>query len=295
MNPIPRRTFLQSSLASITTALGTQVPALSHSAPLPATSGIAPPAAGSQFIDVNVSLSHWPFRRLAADETPALAERLRKNGVTQAWCGSFDGILHRDIASVNHRLAEECAQHGPGLLRPVGSINPTLPDWRHDLAQCVKVHGMKAIRLHPNYHSYTLDDPAFLELLAAATKEGLFIQIAAQIEDQRTQSPLVKMAPVDLKPLSAALEKVPQARIMVLNASRVMSMTALRGLPVWIDIAMLESVGGIENLLKDWPVDKIVFGSHAPFFYWEAARLKLQESELSPAQLAAITHGNALL
>lgn len=295
MNPIPRRTFLQSSLAAVSTALGTQVAATAQAAPLPAATGIAPPAAGSQFIDVNVSLSHWPFRRLVGDETAAMAERLQKNGVTQAWCGSFDGILHRDIASVNRRLAEECAQHGPDLLIPVGSIHPLLPDWRHDLEQCVKTHGMKAIRLHPNYHAYKLDAPAFLELLEAATSQGLFIQIVAQLEDQRTQHPLVQMAPVDLKPLSAALEKVPQARIMVLNTSRVMSMTALRGLPVWIDIAMLEGVGGIENLLKDWPADKIVFGSHAPFFYWEAARLKLQESALPPAQLAAITHGNALL
>lgn len=292
MNPIPRRTFLQSSLAAVTTALSTQAPA--QAASQSAAAGLPQPLAGSQFIDVNVSLSRWPFRRLVGDETPAMAERLRANGVTQAWCGSFEGILHRDIASVNRRLAEECAQHDPGLLLPVGSIHPLLPDWRYDLQQCVKTHGMKAIRLHPNYHAYKLDAPAFLELLEAATNEGLFIQIVAQLEDQRTQHPLVQIAPVDLKPLAAALEKVPQARLMILNASRTMSMTALRGLPVWIDIAMLEGVGGIENLLKDWPEDKIVFGSHAPFFYWEAARLKLQESALSPAQLAAITHGNAL-
>ncbi|MEN3943278.1 amidohydrolase family protein [Prosthecobacter sp. SYSU 5D2] len=295
MNPIPRRTFLQSSLAAVTTALGTQTAATVQAAPLPASAGIAPPAPGSPFIDVNVTLSHWPFRRLVGDETPDMMERLRKNGVTLAWCGSFDGILHRDIASVNRRLVEECAQHGPGLLMPVGSIHPLLPDWRHDLEQCMRTHGMKAIRLHPNYHAYKLDDPAFLELLEAATKEGLFIQIVAQLEDQRTQHSLMQAAPVDLKPLAAALDKMPQARIMVLNASRVMSMTTLRGLPVWIDIAMLEGVGGVENLLKDWPADKIVFGSHAPFFYWESARLKLQESALSPAQLAAITHGNALL
>ena len=69
----------------------------------------------------------------------------------------------------------------------------------------------------------------------------------------------------------------------------------MRGTGVWLDIAMLEGVGGVEGLLKDWPADRVVFGSHAPFFYWESARLKLQESELTPDQLAAITHGNARL
>ncbi|HYF35108.1 MAG TPA: hypothetical protein VD994_07470, partial [Prosthecobacter sp.] len=111
-------------------------------------------------------------------------------------------------------------------------------------------------------------------------------------EDQRTQHPLVQVAPVDFKPLAAALEKTPGARLMVLNANRAMSLTALQGLPVWLDIAMLEGVGGVENLLKDWPHDKVVFGSHAPFFYWESAKLKLQESHLTEAQLTAITHGN---
>ncbi|MEZ0275150.1 MAG: metal-dependent hydrolase, partial [Roseimicrobium sp.] len=98
---------------------------------------------------------------------------------------------------------------------------------------------------------------------------------------------------VNLKPLPAALKQVPGARVMVLNANRAMSMTALQGCPVWLDFAMLEGVGGVENLLRDWPLDKLVFGSHAPLFYWESAKLKLQESDLSDKQLAAITHENA--
>ena len=291
MKPIPRRHFLQSSLAAVTTAIG-QTAAKAADGPEEARSGTLHPA---PFIDVNVSLSKWPFRRLPGDETPDMAGRLRKHGVTQAWCGSFDGILHQDLASVNRRLTEECHEHGQGLLIPVGSVNPKLPGWELDLKRCIQEHGMKAIRLHPNYHGYKLDDPAFIELLGAASSAGLGIQIAAQVEDVRTQHPLVRATPVDLKPLSAALEKVPEARLMVLNASQAMSMTALRGLPVWIDIAMLEGVGGVENLLKGWPADKVVFGSHSPFFYWEAAKLKLQESELTPEQMAAITHGNAIL
>jgi uncharacterized protein len=289
MKSIHRRAFLQSSVAAVTTSIAAQRRTGA------AVSASGDPPSPAQLVDVNISLSRWPFRRLINDDPAAMAEHLKKNGVTQAWCGSFDGILHKDITSVNGRLAEDCHKHGRDLFIPVGSINPTLPDWQHDLGRCVQEHGMKAIRLHPNYHGYKLDAPEFLELMAAATKHQLFIQIVAQLEDQRTQHPLVQVAPVDLKPLAAALEKIPAARIMALNTNRAMSMTALQGIPVWIDIAMLEGVGGVENLLKDWPADKVVFGSYAPFFYWESARLKLQESDLTPEQLAAITHGNALL
>jgi predicted TIM-barrel fold metal-dependent hydrolase len=121
-------------------------------------------------IDTNVSLSRWPFRRLVGDETPDLVAGLRKRNVTQAWAGSFDGIFHKDISSVNSRLATECRTYGQGILLPFGSVNPKLPDWQEDLRRCQEEHKMVGIRLHPNYHGYDLKDPAFEELLKLAAR-----------------------------------------------------------------------------------------------------------------------------
>ena len=63
-------------------------------------------------IDVNVNLSRWPMRRLPCDELPKFVDKLRACGVTQAWAGSFDGLLHKDVGGVNARLVAECRQ-GP--------------------------------------------------------------------------------------------------------------------------------------------------------------------------------------
>jgi len=41
------------------------------------------------------------------------------------------------------------------------------------------------------------------------------------------------------------------------------------------------------------PVERLLFGSLAPLFYFEAATLKLQESKLSAAQDTAIRRENA--
>ena len=109
-----------------------------------------------------------------------------------------------------------------------------------------------------------------------------------QLEDQRTQHPLLQVPDVDLKPLAK------DARIMVLNANASHVLTGLRGKKAVIDTAFIEGVGGLENLLKSWPPEQLVFGSHSPWFYWEANGLKLQESELNDDQSNAIRSGNAL-
>jgi predicted TIM-barrel fold metal-dependent hydrolase len=248
-------------------------------------------------IDTNVSLGRWPFRRLPLDETAALVAKLHANGVTEAWAGSFDALLHKDITSANASLADECAQRGGGILVPFGAINPMLPNWEEDLRRCAEVHKMRGIRLHPNYHGYKLSDPIFERVLGLATERGLIVQIAVIMEEERTIHPLVNVPPIDTTPLPSLTQKFPGARVQLLNAFR-----TLRGKPllelatagVHFEIATLEGVAGVGNLITQIPGERLLFGSHAPFFYFESAALKLKESALTDAQLAALTHDNAL-
>jgi len=62
---------------------------------------------------------------------------------------------------------------------------------------------------------------------------------------------------------------------------------------VYLEISMLEGVGGIAHLLGHVPVQRVLFGSHAPLFYFESALLKLKESPLNEEQLRAIRRDNA--
>lgn len=278
MTPFTRRGFIQTTAGAL------------------AASTLPAPAAESELIDTNVSVGGWPFRHEVLGDTVSLVTKLKSHGVTQAWTGHLDGLLHKDISSVNARLTDECRQNGGGLLVPVGSINPMLPGWEEDLRRCVEVHHMPAIRLHPNYHGYKLDAPVFERLLGLAEKRGLLVQIALIMEEERTIHPMVNVPAADTAPLPSILAKHPKARVQLLNAFR-----TLRGLPVTtlathgvsFEIAMLEGVEGIAKLIRQIPMERLCFGSHAPFFYFESAKLKLRESLLIADEMAAVCAGNA--
>jgi uncharacterized protein len=282
-----RRSFLKTAAAAVGLALlGLEARAAGNS---------VRPRDG--LIDVNVSLSRWPLRRLRFDDTAALVAKLRSHGVTQAWAGSFDGLLHKDIAAVNARLADECRRHGRGLLVPFGSINSKLPDWEEELRRCAEQHRMPGIRLHPNYHGYKLDDPEFARLLRLAAGRRLIVQLALVMEDERMMHPLLRVEPVDTAPLVDLVKQTPGLRLVLLNA-----LGKLRGKPlndliaageVYVEISMLEGVGSVANLLAQVPANRVLFGSHSPLFYFESALLKLKESALSEGQLRTIRRDDA--
>ena len=246
--------------------------------------------------DVNIYLSRWPFRRLPLDNTPALVAKLKQLNITQAWAGTFDALLHKDIASANARLVDECKTHGQQILVPFGCVNPMLPDWEEELRRCHEDHKMPGLRLHPNYHSYKLNDPECARLLSMAAQRNLIVQIAVIMEDERTLHPLVNVPAVDPAPLVTLLKELPKLRVVLLNSYRAQRQTLTQladSKQVYFEIATIESVGGVANFLKSFPADRLLFGSYAPFFYPESAILKLQESTLTPDQLSQITQANA--
>jgi uncharacterized protein len=252
----------------------------------------------ASIIDVNVTLGRWPSRRVVCDELPALTAKLKSHDVGEAWVGSFDGLFHDDVSEVNNRLATTCGDASDVKLRPFGSINPLSSNWESELTRCADTHKMRGIRLHPNYHAYALDHPAFTRVLQMSAERKLVVQIAVLMEDARMMHQLMRVAPVDLSPLAKIVEQVSGLRLVLLNALTTGDRTdklfrLLEAGQAYVEIAMLEGVGGIESLLKTVPAERILFGSHTPSLYFESALLKLQESALPAHHLAAIRRENA--
>lgn len=292
-----RRKFLKSSMAA---AAAVAVRPVAGTA---AQRSSSPP--DGPIIDTNVDLCCWPYRHLKYGSTTALADKLKEHGVRQAWTGSYDAMFHKNLDAVNRRTAEECRSRGQGVLVPFGAVNPAWPDWREDLRRCDEAYGMPGIKLLPTFHGYQMNDPSFVELLRRATDRDMLVQIVCEMEDPRMLHPRVQTVTVDMSPLPAVLDEVPDAKVMLINNLRRVRKYSLEAMvnetDVFFEISNLDGVGGIERILRgDHPympgaiaVDRLLFGSHVPFFPLESALFKFVESDLTAAQETAIMDGNA--
>jgi hypothetical protein len=260
---------------------------------------------GPEIVDCNVHLFDWPGRKLKYGRTEALAAKLRKHRIAQAWAGSFEAVLHKQLDGANRRLAEECRMLGGGMFVPFGSVCPAWPDWLEDLRRCHEEYKMPGVRLYPAYHGYGLDHAEFAHLLAEAARRTMFVQIVLRLEDERVHHPAIQIDKVDLAPLAGVLKRAQGAKVQLLNSAGPLLGNHLAELVketrVTFDIAATEGNGGVGKLIEGKnpsyrgaiPVDRLVFGSHAPFFPCESALLKLFESPLSREQLERLMQANA--
>ena len=195
MKPIDRRNFLKHSL------LGAAAVSLPGHQPLAAQTAArnAPVVSSSQapgIIDTNVNLFSWPFRALKYRDSKALVAKLKKHRVIEAWAGSFEALLSKDMSGVNTRLAAECREHGPGFLIPFGSVNLAWPDWEEDVRRCHEVHKMPGLRIYPGYQPFDLDHPGMESLVKMTSERGLILQVVFGMEDPRVHHPIINVGPV---------------------------------------------------------------------------------------------------
>jgi len=280
-----RRQFLDRSLGAVAAGLA---PAAG-----PLSSRAQPARAAEPIVDAHAYLGHWPLQRLSCATGAELADALRARGVAQAWVGSFDGLLHKDVAAVNQRLADDCRRAADKLLTPLGTINPTLPDWQEDLRRCHQVHRMPGVRLHPRYHAYGLDDGQFIEVLKSATRRGMFVQVVVDLEGAPPSGLMAPQYAVDASALEVSARSIDGLRLVIAGAARSGGVGRSSGLAnsphVWFEAADCEPG---DAALGEF-ADRLLFGSGFPLASFDAATAQLRESPLSPAQRQAVWGANA--
>jgi hypothetical protein len=301
MPPLNRRQFLQRSAAAGAAVSLARLPLAAATAPSAASSSPAP-----GIVDTNVNLFQWPFRKLKYGDTTALVTKLKKHHVIEAWAGSFEALLHKDMAGVNERLAAEVSTKGQGLLRAFGSVNLAWIDWEDDLRRCHEKLKMPGVRIYPGYQPFDLSHESLGRLVAATRERRMVLQVVFQMEDPRVHHPIITVRESPAGPLVGALKAEPAAKVQLLHFTGNIQGADLHSLMTQtkaaVDISRWEGNGAVGRMLgvapnstqpARVPLDRVMFGSHAPYFPLETAILKLVESPLETAQIHAIMQGNA--
>lgn len=245
-------------------------------------------------VDCNCTLGPWPFRRLRHSDATGLLELMDVYGVTQAWVGAVEGIFYRDMAAANEQLLERIAGYESRLV-PWAVINPAFPGWEDDLQEA-EASGFVGVRLYPNYHAYDLADPRLADLLGAIKALHWPVAIYAKVQDERLHHWHTLVPPVDFTPLPQLVERFPDLPLLTYGQTQQFAQQyagLFAGSNLHLDISRCEGVAAVADMVQAIGADHVLFGSHAPLFYLEAAVLKVQEAGLEGTAREAILHANA--
>lgn len=243
------------------------------------------------YFDANTWTGQWPFSFADALTPRSLAAQLARHGIARALVSPLDAVFAPAPQPAN--LALLAATRALRGLVPVPVINPALAGWRVDLAAVAADKRVRAVRLLPNYHNYTLAHPAVDELITALRPRGLRLIVQMQLIDHRHEYHAMTIKPVPAVDLAALLKR---HRALPVLASGLMRPDLLKLVPrhatLLADLSFAEWHDTMEHLLKKVPARQLAFASHTPFLITAAARAKLDTSTLPAATRTAIAVTN---
>lgn len=243
-------------------------------------------------IDINAYTGHWPFKQLRDNHCEGLLGRMKEYGVDLSVVTNLNGIFYKNTQSANEELYEEVRSKRAYRDRflPFAVINPVYAGWKADFLTCVKDFGMKGIRVFPNYHDYTIDDPALLDLVKMARDHDVAVALTMRVMDSRQRSWMDLAAEWAMKDYVPLVQAVPDAKYMMLNLSTGMTLsaeqeTALKNANVLFDTSG-RHITHFANVYRRFGKDKFAFGSHFPVFDYYTGLLRIESLRLDEAEEA---------
>ena len=170
-------------------------------------------------IDMNALIGRWPFQPLGYEGPDDVLTLMDRAGIDKAVITSLNSVFYYDAGIGNHEVGAACQAH-PDRFIPFAIVNPNLPRWREHLKACVESYGIKGIKLHPDFHKYSLlpdrrGNPAPSELMAEARCLKLPVYIQTSLFDMRHHPGYCFNWQVPVEEVAAALETYPDNTFVI--------------------------------------------------------------------------------
>lgn len=231
--------------------------------------------------DVHAHIGHWPFRHLPFTDARSLLEEMDRLEIERAAVCHTHGVFYKNTQSANEELLRELETARDRLL-PVATLNPAYVGAEADFGLCVREHGMAGLRLVPQYHGYSLEDPRAISLAAAAAQARIPVIVPRLLVDPRQRHRLDIEETVDLGALATFARKVPEATIVGVeyalgaDPATVEILRATPNLLFEISRIALLNTAALTGLLDAVGAGRLLFGTGMPFKVPEVSVLKLE-------------------
>ena len=253
-------------------------------------------------LDMHVLLGRWPFAPLQYDTVEGVLKLMDRAGIDVAVVTSLNSVFYYDCEIGNREVGEACAQH-PDRFIPFVVLNPHLLQWKGHLQECLEAYGVKGIKLHPDYHKYSLLDDAAAEVMAEAQRLSLPVWIQTSIQDMRHHPGYCFVREVPILEVARAVERYADNTLIIAGGKHFRTrvpelLDATRREDYYI---VTDGIGGpydgLGGLVERIGSARLLFGTRTPILYAEAAVMTVEQSTIGEPDRARILweNGAALL
>ncbi|MBI5381009.1 MAG: amidohydrolase family protein [Opitutae bacterium] len=243
-------------------------------------------------IDTNAHLGPWPFSHLTEYSAAELVAHLGKHGIAQAVVSHLGAVFQPDPMPANRLLL--AATRRQAALVPMPIVNPMLANWREQLDLCCAGTALRAVKILPNYHNYSLTTSRLDPFVAELKKRGVRLVIGVRFEDVRHRYFGLRIKCVPQAAIAKFLQRHADMQVLCLGLSLPEVRELAKTCPNFLtDTAFIEWIKSMEVLSGEFPIERVVFGSQTPFFVTRASVDKLTMAQLSAKARAAYSSVNA--
>jgi predicted TIM-barrel fold metal-dependent hydrolase len=244
-------------------------------------------------IDANAALGPWPFAPLPERTAPRLVAHLKANGIGRALVSHLGAVFLPEPMPANRALFA-AVRRTPALL-PVPILNPALASWREHLTTCLAAAPLRAVKILPVHHNYSLRLPALADFLAALESAKIRLIIGTRLEDERHRYHALNIKGLPVAAIAAFLTRFPKTHVVLsgLYKPEIEQLAATHA-NFSADIAFAEWLRTLEILTKKIPARRLLLGTHTPLFETRAQVDKLRLAKISKRSATLIASENAV-
>jgi len=250
-------------------------------------------------VDMNAFLGRWPFWKLRYQGVKNLLKLMDRAKIDKAVVSSLDSVFFINYEEGNIDVADACCLHSDRLI-PFAVINPNFPLWIDHLEVCVEEYGARGIKLHPDYHKYSLLSEEVAELMRKAKKMKLPVFIQTSIMDMRHHPGYCLVVETSILEVASVIKRYSENTFIIGGAKHFGSrVRELLGQVSECKNFYIETsgIGGpfdcIERLVESIGSSKLLLGTRMPLLYPESAKLMVEKAEIDEEDKEKILGGNA--